>query len=94
MTLFHPDNAVRSARHRQVYARYELVRTVVDFLAALCFVVGSVFYFSADTTLLGTWLFLVGSILFAVKPTVKLARELALVRLLSGGDARAPTARR
>jgi len=90
MPLFHPENAVRSERHRSLYARYELARTVVDFLAALCFVVGSLFYFTAETTLLGTWLFLVGSILFAVKPTIKLARELALRRLSPGeGEASA-----
>jgi len=87
MLLFHPENRTRSPRHRRVFARFELARTIVDFLAAVCFIIGSAFYFSPAMTNEGTWLFLIGSILFAVKPTIKLSRELAMQQLTPGdGD--------
>jgi hypothetical protein len=70
-----------SPRHLEVYWRYQVVRTGVDFGAALCFVVGSIFFFSDSTTLLATWFFLVGSILFAVKPTIDMVRSVHLGRL-------------
>ncbi|MBJ3777474.1 YrhK family protein [Acuticoccus mangrovi] len=81
MSLFHPDNATLSDRHNTVYARFEFARTVVDFLAAFCFVAGSILYFYPSLTTGGTWLFLIGSILFALKPTIKLCREIALRRM-------------
>jgi hypothetical protein len=70
-----------SPRHIEVYWRYQVVRTAVDFGAAACFVVGSIFFFFERTTTLATWLFLVGSLLFAVKPTIDLVRSLHLNRL-------------
>lgn len=70
-----------SPRHLEIYWRYQVVRTGVDFGAALCFVVGSGFFFFASTTTLATWLFLVGSILFAVKPTIDVVRSAHLRKL-------------
>ena len=70
-----------SPRHLEVYWRYQVVRTAVDFGAAVCFVVGSIFFFSESTTLLATWLFLLGSILFAVKPSIDLVRSVHLGKL-------------
>lgn len=70
-----------SPKHLEIYWRYQVVRTAVDFGAAVCFVVGSVFFFFERTTLLATWFFLVGSILFAAKPTVDLVRSIHLRRL-------------
>lgn len=77
--LFEPRENL-SARQRRIHAQYELARTIVDFCAAMSFVVGSAFYFFASLTMAGTVLFLVGSVLFAVKPTLRLAREVALAR--------------
>jgi hypothetical protein len=76
-----------SPRHLEIYWRYQVVRTGVDFGAALCFVVGSVFFFFESTTITATWLFLIGSILFAVKPTIDMVRSVHLRRLPGSADA-------
>ena len=81
MKLFDPAGHVRSHAHRKIYARAELAYTVVDFSAAVLFVAGSVLFFSASTTYAGTWLFLIGSILFGLRPTIKLVREIAYRRV-------------
>lgn len=81
MKLFHPDQPLKSQEHRAIFARYELLRTLVDFTAAFLFVVGSAMFFSPTTTYAGTWMFFVGSLCFAAKPTIKLVRELQLARL-------------
>jgi hypothetical protein len=75
-----------SPRHLEIYWRYQVVRTGVDFGAALCFVVGSVLFFFERTTLAATWFFLVGSILFAIKPTIDLIRSVHLRRLPESDD--------
>lgn len=84
MALFDPKNASRSAAHVRIHALFEIAYTAVDFTAALCFVVGSVMFFYADWQETGTWLFLVGSIAFAMKPTIRLARELRFLSLGKG----------
>jgi hypothetical protein len=79
--LFDPGNHARSRDHARLYARFEIAYTVVDVAAALCFIVGSVMFFSEAWTRPGTWLFLIGSICFALKPCLRLARELGYWRL-------------
>lgn len=86
MKMFDPNNHTRSERHRRVYAKAELAYTIVDFSAAALFVVGSILFFKSATTYEGTWLFLVGSILFGLRPTIKLGREFAYLRLDAPGD--------
>jgi hypothetical protein len=81
MKLLDPALKDLSPRHLEVYWRYQVVRTAVDFGAALCFVIGSVFFFYASMTRAADWLFLVGSLLFAVKPTIDLVRSVHLRRL-------------
>lgn len=81
MTLFHDKNRSRSPRHEETASRYEIARTFVEFLAAVCFIIGSVFFFYESLQYAGTWLFLVGSILFAVRPTVRLVMEIHLARM-------------
>ncbi|SLN11753.1 hypothetical protein ROA7450_00111 [Roseovarius albus] len=80
MTLFNPDNHTLSERHKAIYAYCELAYTIVDFSAATLFVIGSILFFNEETTYVGTWLFLVGSILFGLRPTIKLYREFAYIR--------------
>ncbi|MEQ3626942.1 MAG: YrhK family protein [Celeribacter sp.] len=80
-TLFHPDNRRRSPDHARVYAIYEVAYTVVDFLAAACFIGGSVMFFFDSWMVPGTWAFLVGSFLFAAKPSLRLAREITYLRM-------------
>ncbi len=70
-----------SPRHVEIFWRYQVVRTAVDFAAAACFLVGSICFFFASITTAADWLFLVGSVLFAVKPTIDLVRSLHLRRL-------------
>ncbi|MCB1407115.1 MAG: YrhK family protein [Rhodobacteraceae bacterium] len=81
MPIFHPDNRSRSPRHAEIWAAYEIAYTVVDFTAAALFVVGSALFFFASTTYAATWLFLIGSVFFGLKPTLRLIRELKLVAL-------------
>jgi len=77
------DHALRSAtpKHAEIVRKYELYRTVVEFLAALTFLLGSIFFFYQSLIYAGTWLFVVGSVLFAIRPTVRLLLELRLANL-------------
>ncbi|POF29345.1 YrhK family protein [Roseibium marinum] len=79
--LFDTGNRTATADHAEVVRKYELYRTLVEFLAAFAFVVGSVFFFYESLLYAGTWLFLVGSILFAVRPSIRLLLELRLANL-------------
>ena len=81
MPLFHPDNRNRSDQHRKIYAYCEIAYTIVEGSAAVLFVVGSVLFFQEATTYVGTWLFLIGSILFGLRPTIKLYREYTYLRM-------------
>lgn len=78
--LFHPRTEAMSPHDMRRQALFEVVRTMVDFGAALCFVVGSIMFFSDAWLFVGTWFFLVGSVLFAVKPTLRLWQEIDYVR--------------
>ena len=87
MKLFDPGNNQRSARNKKIYAYTELAYTIVDFSAAVLFLVGSFLFFSSSTTYIGTWLFVVGSVLFGLRPTIKLFREIAYLRIGDLSDA-------
>ncbi|WP_238372372.1 YrhK family protein [Heliomarina baculiformis] len=82
--LFHQDQRNRNADTKRIHALFEIVYTLVDFMAALTFLIGSVMFLYDSWQTFGTWLFIVGSILFATKPTLRLARELKLAAM---GDA-------
>lgn len=81
MKLFDQSLRTRSKHHGEIVQLYEFLRTFIEFLAAVCFVVGSIFFFSPAWVYTGTWLFLVGSVFFAVRPTVRLLLEFHLTRL-------------
>lgn len=81
MKLFDPDNHKQSPAHKEVFMACEIAYTVVDFLAAALFVVGSILFFKEATTYVGTWLFLIGSVFFGLRPSIKLYRELRYVAL-------------
>ena len=53
-------------------------------LVAVCLVVGSAFFFFASLTTPADWCFLVGSVLFAIKPTLDLVGSAHLRRLPTG----------
>jgi hypothetical protein len=80
MRLFNPDNHTRSLTHKKLYAVFALAYTVVDFTAALFFIVGSALFFREATAYVATWLFLIGSVFFGLRPTITLMREIAYLR--------------
>lgn len=63
------------------HAVYQWAHLVADFTAALLFIAGSICFLYPDLQDIGSWLFLVGSIFFALKPTIRLARFLHIRRL-------------
>lgn len=87
MKLFDATNHTRTQAHREIHAYAALAYTLVDFTAALMFIIGSVLFFDKSTVYTGTWLFLIGSICFALRPTITLLREIAYIRLGDYQDA-------
>ena len=79
--LFEMNRSEHTPEQRRFYALTEIVYTAVDFSAAALFIVGSVFFFFESLMTAGTWLFLIGSIFFAMKPTIRLWREIKLLRM-------------
>ena len=82
MNIFNPENHARTDAHKKMYAY-----TFVDVAAAVLFLVGSFLFFSETTTYFGTWLFVVGSVLFGLRQTIKLWREVAYLRVGDYDDA-------
>ena len=68
-------------QYRRTHAIYQWIHLLVDFSAAAMFVVGSILFLEPSLERAGSWLFLIGSIFFAMKPTVRLLRVLHLRRL-------------
>lgn len=83
MRFFNPDNHSLTDEHKRIYALCEVAYTTVDFLAAALFVMGSFLFFNESTATAGTWMFVVGSVFFGLRPTIKLYRE---IRYLQMGD--------
>lgn len=81
MATFEQSNRTRTPKHRETTRSYEILRTLVEFLAAVSFIIGSALFFYDSLQTAATWLFLVGSILFAARPTIRLALELRLDQL-------------
>lgn len=93
------DHRLRDAtpKSARISALYEIAHVMVDFLAAILFVIGSALFFFPSTTHAATWMFLIGSIFFATKPTLRLVREIHLLRAqdraLGAGERRATAGR-
>ena len=68
-------------QHAKLYQRYQAVRIIIDFSAAFCFVAGSALFLNPNTSLIAARLFLIGSFLFAVKPSIDLIRAIHLKKL-------------
>lgn len=81
MRIFDPRARQITSQQAHRYALFEILHTIADFLAAFLFVVGSILFFSEQTKLAGTVCFLVGSLFFAAKPSIRLVREFWLARL-------------
>ncbi|MEM8950811.1 MAG: YrhK family protein [Pseudomonadota bacterium] len=80
MQIFDPEIPHRHDRNKKIHALFELAYTFVDFSAAVLFVIGSILFFNEETATIATWCFLIGSIFFGLKPTLRLTRELCYVR--------------
>jgi hypothetical protein len=81
MHLFDPSNNQKSPAHAELYATIEIIYTLVDFTAAGLFIIGSVLFFSPTAMTPALWCFLIGSVCFALKPTLRLFRQLRYARL-------------
>ena len=81
MKGFDPRRATASPRHAEVAGRYQTAYTLVEFAAAVAFLIGSAFFFYEDLAIAADWLFLAGSFLFAVRPTVAVAQQIHLSRI-------------
>ena len=81
MPIFQPDAQTQTNRHRRLYAAYEILFTVADFAAAFLFIVGSILFFDKATTYGATWMFVIGSVCFALKPSIRVVRELHFWRI-------------
>ena len=68
LTGFEPSRAALE-RLRQIYFWAHLV---ADFAAGILFVIGSALFFKESTTYMATWMFLVGSVFFAIQPSIRL----------------------
>ncbi|MCZ2402225.1 YrhK family protein [Paenarthrobacter sp. Z7-10] len=80
MPLFDPKDH-KSPAHARLYATIEVIYTIVDFTAAGLFIAGSIMFFFPSAMTAALWCFLVGSICFALKPTLRLVRQLRYVQL-------------
>jgi hypothetical protein len=88
--MFDVRNAAASPKHERICGRYERIYTLIDFAAATTFVVGSSLFFFETQQIPATWAFLIGSILFAARPTVTVLREFHLAQLPLPGDGHPP----
>jgi len=61
--------------------RYEVASIANDFLIALWFLIGSVFFFYPELEDAGTWLFVLGSFQLLIRPTIRLAGHIHLKRI-------------
>lgn len=66
---------------------YETISIVNDVMVALWFIVGSILFFSESTTVVGTWLFLAGSVQLLIRPVIRLGRRVHLGRIAPGAPA-------
>ncbi len=57
---------------------YIIILTINEILVGTLFLIGSILFFKEQTTYLGTWLFVIGSILLLIKPIIMLIRDMHL----------------
>ncbi|CTQ31578.1 YrhK family protein [Jannaschia rubra] len=79
--LFDGHGNTGTAAKRRVQATFELIYTLVDFGAAATFLIGSILFLYDSWQGVATWFFIVGSGMFALKPTLRLTKELKLAAM-------------
>ncbi|WP_320034351.1 YrhK family protein [Halarcobacter sp.] len=74
MTFYKNENELDldiGNRHIVIQRRYEFIGAFNDLLIAIWFLVGSIFFLNDSLMESGTWLFIVGSAQFLIKPLIK-----------------------
>ncbi|MFW0110090.1 YrhK family protein [Rothia sp. P13129] len=61
--------------------RYETLSILNDILIGVIFLIGSFLFFSPKTVTAGTWLFVVGSMLMLIRPSIRITRHIHLRKL-------------
>ncbi|GAA5415691.1 hypothetical protein Pryu01_00722 [Paraliobacillus ryukyuensis] len=64
-----------------IYRRYEFFYILNDVFIGILFVVGSILFLWEATTLTGIWLFIIGSALFLVRPTLQFSKKIHLKQI-------------
>ncbi|CAL8896536.1 hypothetical protein KVA01_09330 [Kocuria varians] len=79
---------VHAGHHEVVIrGRYETLSIANDILIGLIFLAGSFLFFGDDSTVYaGTWLFVVGSVLMLIRPSIRITRHVHLQRLAPGSS--------
>jgi len=80
----HLDNPITlTIGHEQliIRRRYETLSIFNDFLVALWFLIGSVFFLYPQLEFDGTWLFILGSLQLLIRPTIRLIAHIHLKRI-------------
>ncbi|MFD2673503.1 YrhK family protein [Marinicrinis sediminis] len=82
-TEIEPYDLVLTFRnHRLVIKnRYEMASISNDMLIAIAFLAGSIFSFFSSYQLIGTWLYIFGSVQLVVRPCIRIARRMHLQRI-------------
>ena len=73
LTLGHEQLIIRQ--------RYEVISIVNDFLIASWFLIGSVLFLFPHWETVGVWLFIVGSVQFLIRPTIRLIAHIHIQRV-------------
>ena len=81
MRVFDPETRNLSDAHKRVYAYFELLYTLVDVLAAGMFIIGSILFLFPAWVTFATYLFILGSCFFALRPVLRLLRELKFLKM-------------
>lgn len=65
--------------------RYETASIANDFLIAIWFLIGSIFFLFPSLERAAAWLFVIGSFQFIVRPTIRLIRHIHLQHIPESG---------
>lgn len=81
MTKDNSELDIDIGRHQiRIQRRYDAAGAFNDFLIALWFLVGSIFFLDSELMETGTWLFIIGSGQFLLRPMIKLTSLVHLGR--------------
>lgn len=83
---------VHAGHHELIIrGRYETLSIANDILIGLIFLAGSFLFFGDDSTVYaGTWLFVMGSVLMLIRPSIRITRHVHLQRIAQGGAPESP----